>query len=89
MTRAGETEADDFFRADAERLGYLVPKCCDEPEGAHDGSWAFGHGYQPAGAGLRAYYRDHGMIQPEVLDKEIPAQEITGLDWNRDVDDLE
>lgn len=67
MSRLGETEADDLFRADAERLGYL----------------------SEGGAGLRAYYRDHGMVQPEVLDKEIPEKELTGLDWERPVDDLE
>jgi hypothetical protein len=57
MTRVYETEADDFFRADAERLGYL----------AEDGP------------GLRAYYKDHGMVQPEVLEREIPKRELTGL----------
>lgn len=29
------------------------------------------------------------MIQPEVLEKEIPDREITGLDWDRPVEDLE
>lgn len=55
-SRVHESAADDFFRADAERLGYLTED----------------------GPGLRAYYRDHGMIQPEVLDKELPRIEIVG-----------
>lgn len=54
MTRFGETEADDLFRADAEAKGYLAP----------------------GGRGLRAYYKDHGMVQPEVLEKEIPRLEL-------------
>lgn len=29
--------------------------------------------------GLRAYYRDFGMVQPEVLEREIPQHEVTGL----------
>ena len=80
MTRFGETEADDFFRLDAERLGYLD----DIVE--IDEFWVE---HRHSARGLRAYYRDHGMIQPEVLDKELPAIEVVGLDLDRPVGDDE
>ena len=34
------------------------------------------------GTGLRAYYRDHDMIHPEVLRREIPSRELTGQRWD-------
>lgn len=60
VTRVGETPADDFFRHDAERLGYLAP----------------------GGEGLRAYYRDFGMVQPKVLNEEIYEIEVTNWDFD-------
>ena len=70
MTRYGETEADDLFRARAEADGYL----------------------EPGGKGLWAWYRDNGMMPPEVARKVVvrpnnrgnrDGREITGLDQDR------
>lgn len=63
MTRPNEEPGDDVFRADALALGYL------ETDVHEPGN----------GRGLRAYYSDHGMIQPEVLRKELPRKELTTL----------
>jgi len=63
------TDADDFLRADAERLGYL-------------GSDEHAPG---DGRGLWAYYRDHGMHPPEYIERVLPKRELTGGDWAREV----
>lgn len=75
MTRVGETEADDLFRADAERLGYLEPRCCDVLKAEHV---ELDHAFFAGGRGLRAYYRDHNMIQPEE-EKEIHEIELSAF----------
>lgn len=68
-----ETEADDFFRADAAALGYLRAN-------AH----APGNG-----RGLYAYYRDFGINPPEWLRRVLPEVEKTVLDsWTGDDDPL-
>lgn len=59
-----ETEADDWFREDAKRLGYIK-------EDAH----APGNG-----RGLWAYYSDHGMKHPEQLRRSIPGMERPWVD---------
>lgn len=67
--RYGEDDGDEFFRADAARLGYLDPKpelAPGEVQAADDNR----------GRGLRAYYRDWGIVQPEVLRKELPQREL-------------
>jgi hypothetical protein len=33
------------------------------------------------GPGLWAYYRDYGMVPPEVLEGDIPERELTGFNW--------
>lgn len=60
MTRYGETEADDLFRAQAERDGYL----------------------KPGGQGLWAWYRDNGMLPPEVA-RKVVEREFIGADLER------
>jgi hypothetical protein len=61
--RYGEEEADNIFREDAAKLGYL------ESDAHEPGN----------GRGLWAYYHDHGMVAPEELRKEIPKREVTIL----------
>lgn len=53
-------DADDWFRQDAARLGYLK-------EDPHEPG---------NGRGLWAYYRDHQMQPPEYLRKVVPRMEL-------------
>lgn len=68
MPQLGETEADEVFREDARRLGYLVDSP-HEPGG---------------GRGLYAYYRDHGMVPPNPsVEHRRSKIEITGVDLEK------
>lgn len=55
-----ETEADEFFREDAARQGYLK----EDPHAPGEGR------------GLWAYYADNGMVAPEKLERVIPKREV-------------
>lgn len=65
-----ETEADDLFRQDALRLGYL-------PEDEHEPG---------NGRGLARYFRDHGIVPPENLRRWIPKRELTGFHLDGEID---
>jgi hypothetical protein len=59
-----ETDADEFFRRDAERLGYM-----------YDNPHCPGHG-----RGLWHYYADHNLVPPEKLDRRDRGPVIAELD---------
>jgi hypothetical protein len=59
--RRYEAEADACFRRDASALGYLAI----DPHSPGDGR------------GLYAYYRDNGIVPPEVLARKVPDREKT------------